>query len=82
MVTSAAREDELRPVRVTPSRGLISYFYIRVRKEDVGRYSDIKTLIELTQLSVLQGTNWATIPGLEAAGFEVKLGQDACSQTR
>ncbi|MDC0435046.1 hypothetical protein OAM69_05330 [bacterium] len=65
VVTSTAREDELRPVRVPLSRGLNSYFYNWVRKEDVERYSDIETLNELTQLSVLQGTNWATIPGLE-----------------
>ena len=73
-VTDREWEKASLPVRVPLSRGLNSYFNIWVAKKDVEKFSDIKTLDALTQFSVLQGTNWSTIPGLEAAGFDVRQG--------
>ena len=73
-VTDREWENASLPVRVPLSRGLNSYFNIWVSKEDVEKFSDIETLDALTQFSVLQGTNWSTIPGLEAAGFDVRQG--------
>ena len=73
-VTDREWEKASLPVRVPLSRGLNSYFNIWVSEEDVEKFSEIKTLDALTQFSVLQGTNWSTIPGLEAAGFEVRQG--------
>lgn len=72
--TSAQREKELLPVRVPLFRGLLSYCYIWVRKDDVDRFSHIRTLSDLKKFSILQDPKWPTKAMFEAEGFDVRTG--------
>ena len=73
---SIGRQNEVDflPVRVPIFRGLSSYLYVWVREEDLDKFSDVKTFEDMRKFSILQGTNWSTIPLLEAEGLEVRSG--------
>ena len=68
------KEVDYLPVRVPIFRGLSSYWYVWVREEDFDKFSDVKTFADMRKFPILQGTNWSTIPLLEAKGLVVRSG--------
>ena len=68
---------EMRPIGIPFLFGLPSYRYLWVRTSDLGRFSQIRTLDDLRQFSILTGQNWGANYILEAEGFDLRKGYSA-----
>ena len=68
---------EMRPVEIPFLFGLPSYRYLWVRKIDVQKYSQLRTIDELREFSILTGQNWGANYILEAEGFDLRKGYSA-----
>ena len=68
---------EMLPIGIPFLFGLPSYRYLWVRKSDVGKFSQIRTIDDLRQFSILTGQNWGANYILEAEGFNLRKGYSA-----
>lgn len=73
--TAPALEKEFLPIRLPIDRGLLSYRVFLVRADQLPRFARIRTLDDLRALRAGQGTDWADIPILRAAGLPVVEGR-------
>lgn len=73
--TSAEYEARMLPIRIPLDKGLISYRIFLIRAEDQWRFSSIRTLDDLRQLSVGSFTTWADTRILRDNGFNVVTGE-------
>ncbi|MBF0120927.1 MAG: hypothetical protein HQK79_19025 [Desulfobacterales bacterium] len=78
MVFDAGQELEsmFTPVRIPLDKGLLGYRVFLIKKSDQPRFSSIKTLDELKQLSVGQGMSWPDVQIWKANGFRVVTGDN------
>ena len=68
---------EMRQVEIPFLFGLPSYRYLWVRKIDVQKYLQLRTIDELREFSILTGQNWGANYILEAEGFDLRKGYSA-----
>ncbi len=76
--TSQQRETLLRPIRVPLFKGLIGTRLIVIRREDAGKFAQVKTLSDLQHYVAGQGANWPDTSILRANGLRATegLGKD------
>jgi hypothetical protein len=72
--TSPDLEQQFIPVRLPVDRGLLGYRVFLVRSGELPRFAAVRSLGDLKQLSVGQGTGWADVPILRAAGLRTVEG--------
>ena len=65
------RESEAFPIRIPIFRGLLSYSYIWVREDNVDRFSYVKTLDDLKNLSILSPDQWPNTKLFRDAGLNI-----------
>lgn len=70
-MTSKEREARLLPIRIPIDRGLLGWRLLLIRRQDVRRFAEVRTLDELRQFRVGQGHDWPDRDILAAAGFSV-----------
>jgi len=70
----ASMENKYQSVRIPIFRGLMSYWQILVRENDVDKFSHIETLDDLKKFSVLQGERTKSVSAFAAAGFVTRYG--------
>lgn len=70
--TTAELERELRPIRIPLTRGLLGHRLFIIRKEDQARFSAVRTLEDLRQLTAAQGVGWPDVEIMRAAGLQVE----------
>ncbi|MGH8806455.1 MAG: hypothetical protein ACREX0_01085 [Noviherbaspirillum sp.] len=73
--TSVEHEARMLPIRIPLDKGLISYRIFLIREEDQRRFSSIRTLDDLRELSVGSYTTWADTKILRDNGFSVVTGE-------
>ena len=57
-VTSFERENRLRPIRIPIDKGLAGWRIPLIRKIDIERFGQVKSLTEIQQLNAGQGHDW------------------------
>lgn len=67
--TSPDLEQQFIPVRLPVDRGLLGYRVFLVRSGDLPRFAAVRALADLKPLRAGQGTGWADVPILQAAGL-------------
>lgn len=70
-MTSAQREQQLLPVRIPMTKGLIGWRIALVRAYDGDRFGRVDTLAGLRQQETAQGQDWPDTQILRAAGITV-----------
>jgi len=70
-MTSAEREAELLPVRVPIDRGLLGWRLLLVRRNDLARFANVRSLAQLRALRAGQGIDWPDTAILRSAGLQV-----------
>lgn len=71
-VTSEAREQELRPIRIPIDRGLFGWRLLLIRAADQARFDAVHSLDQLTALRGGQGHDWPDTPVLQGAGLAIE----------
>jgi ABC-type amino acid transport substrate-binding protein len=72
--TTLALEQQFLPVRIPVDKGLLGYRLLLVRAADLPRFAEVRTLQDLRALRAGQGSNWADVAILRAAGIPVVEG--------
>jgi ABC-type amino acid transport substrate-binding protein len=72
--TNPRLEMDFIPVRLPVDRGLLGYRVFLVRRADLPRFAQVRTLDDLRKLRAGQGKDWADIAILKAAGIETEEG--------
>lgn len=67
-------EQRFQAVKIPIDKGLLGYRVFLIRAENQPRFSAVKTLDDLRQLSMGQGQNWSDVSIYRAAGFTVTTG--------
>lgn len=70
-MTSNAREEILRPIRVPLLKGLMGYRLLVIRKGDETKFAHVKTKQDLLALSAGQGMHWPDTDILRANKFQL-----------
>ncbi len=70
-MTSASREQVLRPIRVPLLKGLIGTRLLLINKEDKAKFERIKTSAQLQALNAGQGHDWPDTEILKHNGYAV-----------
>ena len=68
---SPEREKAAFPIRIPLFRGLLSYSYIWVRKDNIDKFADIKKIDDLQNLTVLSGAHWPNTQLFRDSGLNV-----------
>lgn len=71
-MTSAEREQKLRPVRIPIDRGLFGWRVLLVRRGESARFARVRSLDDLRAFRFLQGHDWPDTSILEANGLQVE----------
>ena len=69
--TNTERESRYLPIYFPLFRGLLGYRVLLIRKEDVGKFSQITTSAQLKELVACQGAHWPDSDILEDNGYTV-----------
>lgn len=69
--TDPTLETELTPIRIPILKGFLGHRIFLIRKGDQARFDQVKTLADLKQLKLGQGTTWADTQILTANGLNV-----------
>lgn len=69
--TSRDLEEQLELVRIPLYKGLLGHRFLIIRKGDQARFDQIKTIDDLRNIRLGQGTAWADTKILEANGLNV-----------
>jgi ABC-type amino acid transport substrate-binding protein len=72
-ITSKEREQDLLPVRIPIDKGLYGWRIFLVNKQDVPKFSGIKSLNDLKALKAGQGHDWPDTTILRANGLPVEV---------
>lgn len=64
-------EDKLLPIRIPLYKGMFGHRILIIRKGEQSRFDSVKTLEDLKQFKLGQGTTWADTKILEANGLHV-----------
>ncbi|TWB24510.1 hypothetical protein FBZ89_101135 [Nitrospirillum amazonense] len=70
--TTAEMEGELNPIRMPLTQGLLGHRLFIIRKVDQDRFSAVRTLEDLRQLTAVQGMGWPDVDIMRAAGLPVE----------
>lgn len=70
-MTSAERETDMLPIKISLLRGMNSYRVFLVRKEDLPKFAQITTLEQLKAYSAGSGSDWPDTPILKSNGLPV-----------
>ena len=70
-MTSASREQVLRPIRIPLLKGLIGTRLLLINKEDQAKFERIKTSAQLQALNAGQGHDWPDTEILKHNGYAV-----------
>ncbi|TCI02528.1 hypothetical protein EZV61_14340 [Corallincola luteus] len=70
-MTSSERESLLKPVPIPIYRGLLGFRVLVVRRQDLARFSHIRTIEQLKELRAVQGYDWPDIEILRANALPV-----------
>lgn len=70
-MTSPEREQQLLPIRIPISKGLIGWRLLLVRQADSQRYRNVRTMAGFAPFKVAQGHDWPDVAILRANGVEV-----------
>lgn len=73
-MTNPERERQLLPVRIPLDRGLLGWRLLLVRKADLPRWADLRTLAQLAALQAGQMNDWPDTAILRANGLKVQTG--------
>lgn len=73
-MTNPEREQQLLPVRIPLDRGLLGWRLLLVRKADLGRWANLRTLAQLAALQAGQMGDWPDTAILRANGLKVQTG--------
>lgn len=68
-MTDAAREKQLRPIRIPLDRGLIGYRLLAINDQDSERFESMESPEQIKQLLTVQGIDWPDYQILESNGF-------------
>ena len=71
--TSLDLEKRLLPVRIPLDKGLLGVRLFLIMPETQARLDRVKTLADLRQFSIGQGSSWTDVRILESAGFKLVL---------
>jgi hypothetical protein len=71
-MTSAEREQKLRPVRIPIDRGLFGWRVLLVREGESARFAEVRSAEDLRPFRFLQGHDWPDTQILEANGLKVE----------
>lgn len=69
--TSVELEETLQPIRIPLYKGLLGHRLLIIRKGDQPKFDRVKTLEDLRQLKLGQGTSWVDTKILESNGLNV-----------
>lgn len=69
--TSKDLEDQLEPIRIPMFKGLLGHRLLIVRKDDQAKFDQVKSIEDLRQIPLGQGTAWIDTKILEANGLKV-----------
>ena len=72
-ITSREREQDLLPVRIPIDKGLYGWRIFLVNKQDMAKFSGIKSLVDLKALKAGQGHDWPDTSILRANGLPVEV---------
>jgi hypothetical protein len=75
-MTSRARENKARPIRIPLLKGLLSYRVFIIRQGEQQRFTIIDSLEQLKRLTAGQGLHWADTRVLQANGLDVVTATD------
>ena len=75
-MTTRAREQDMLPVRIPLTRGLIGYRLLVVRKADLPRFAAVNDRAGLQAFTAGQGVDWPDTDILRANGLPVMTGRD------
>ncbi|WP_051249542.1 hypothetical protein [Maridesulfovibrio zosterae] len=67
-------EEELIPIRIPVLKGILGYRLFLIRKQDIERFSSIKSVEELKKLRVGLNRHWSTTKVMEGLDFNVVRG--------
>ena len=73
--TSVEREQALLPVRIPLRRGLLSYRIALINEAEQPRFSTIRSLSDLQELTFVQGIGWGDVEVYRANGIRVETTQ-------
>lgn len=76
-VTTKEREELLRPIRIPIFKGLLGQRILAIRPEDQEKFSQVKTLSDLSALRAGQGIHWPDTSIMEANSLPVVVGANA-----
>ncbi|MBF0249544.1 MAG: hypothetical protein HQL35_02825 [Alphaproteobacteria bacterium] len=69
--TAKAFEEDLLPVRIPTTGGLLGYRLFLVNQKDLRKFAAVRSLNDLRRYTAGQGTNWSDVSILEASGLKV-----------
>ena len=73
-MTSKEREASLLPIRIPLLKGLLGYRIFIIKEQDKGKFEQIQTLEDLSELVAGQGHDWPDVSILRANGLTVTVG--------
>lgn len=65
-------EERLLAVRIPIDRGLVGYRVLLIRRDDAGRFADVRSLDDLKAFTLGQGFGWSHVDILRGAGLRVE----------
>jgi len=69
--TSKELEDIVEPIRIPMFKGLLGHRFLIIRKDDQSKFDNVKSIEDLRQIPLGQGTAWIDTKILEANGLKV-----------
>lgn len=69
--TSREREAKFIPIRIPLNKGLLGYRVFIIHKDNKALFDSVRSVAELKNLTVCQGSSWPDSDIMEAAGFTV-----------
>ncbi len=73
--TSAQKEAQFLPIRIPLRKGLLGYRIALIAKGSQASMDQVKTLIDLKQFTIGQGTGWGDVDIYKANGLTVRTAQ-------
>ena len=70
-MTNPQREQDLLPIRIPISKGLIGWRIAMIHRDNIDKFSAVTSLRELLSFTAIQGQSWPDTKILQANGFNV-----------
>lgn len=81
-MTDAKREQQMRPIRVPLTKGLLGYRVLVIRKNEQARFDHIQTIDDLAHFIGGQGTHWPDTQIMKANGLKITTAENTESLFR